>query len=185
MLSINFAPFPVLKTERLLLRCITPLDADAFFHLRSDQRIMKWLDREPLKSPEEATVFINEKILESLYKNEGILWVIALKSDPGKMIGSTGFWRIDKEHYRTEIGYMLDASFWKRGITKEAVQKTVAWLFENTAIHSIEANINPENEPSAALLRSVGFVQEAHFKENYYFNGVFKDSIIYSLVKGY
>ncbi len=146
---------------------------------------MKWLDREPFKSVEEARVFISEKILDSLYKNEGILWVIALKTDPENLIGTTGFWRIDKEHYRTEIGYMLGAAFWKKGITKEAVQKTVKWLFENTAIHSIEANINPENDPSAALLKSVGFVQEAYFKENYYFNGVFKDSIIYSLVKGH
>ena len=67
---------------------------------------------------------------------------------------------------------------------KEAVKISIDWAFTKTGLHSIEANINPGNHPSAALLKSVGFVQEAYFKENYYFNGAFKDSIIYSLVKG-
>ncbi|MEO6639012.1 MAG: GNAT family N-acetyltransferase [Ginsengibacter sp.] len=184
MLVVNFSPFPVLETNRLLLRCITPDDAAQLFLLRSDPKIMEWLDREPFKSMDEATAFIREKVLHSLEKNEGILWVIESKDQPGKLIGTTGFWRFDKEHYRAEIGYMLHSDFWKKGIMKEAVKTTVDWAFAQTDTHSIEANINPGNAPSEALLKSVGFVQEAHFKENYYFNGVFTDSIIYSLVKG-
>ncbi len=183
MLSINFSPFPVLETERLLLRCMTLADAPQLFLLRADKKIMEWLDREPFKSIEETVAFINEKILDSLQKNEGILWVVELQSQPGKLIGTTGFWRIDKNHYRAEIGYMLHSDYWQKGIMKEAVKISLDWAFSKTDIHSIEANINPGNEPSAALLRSLGFVQEAYFKENYYFNGVFKDSIIYSLVK--
>jgi ribosomal-protein-alanine N-acetyltransferase len=184
MLDINFSPFPVLETDRLLLRCITPDDAAQLFVLRSDQKIMQYLDREPFKSIEEATEFIQQKVLNSLESNDGILWVIELKSEPGKLIGTTGFWRLDKAHYRAEIGYMLHSDYWQKGIMKEAVNISIDWAFTKTAIHSIEANINPGNAPSAALLKSVGFEQEAYFKENYYFNGLFKDSIIFSLVKG-
>jgi [ribosomal protein S5]-alanine N-acetyltransferase len=146
-------------------------------------RVMQYLDREPFKSLEETIDFINNKVLSGLEKNEAILWVIALKEDPEILIGTTGFWRMDKEHYRTEIGYMLHADHWRKGIMKEALKISIDWVFANTEIHSIEANINPENEPSAALLRSAGFVQEAYFKENYYFNGVFKDSAIFSLIR--
>ncbi len=184
MLSVNFSPFPVIETARLKLRCITAGDAPQLFSLRSDQNIMQFLDREPFQAVEEAALFIQEKVIDSIEKNEGILWVIDLKEEPGKLIGTTGFWRFDKAHYRTEIGYMLHSDYWQKGIMKEAVKATIQWLFEETDTHSIEANINPENDPSAALLKSVGFVQEAYFTENYYFNGIFKDSIIYSLVKG-
>ncbi|MEO6668780.1 MAG: GNAT family N-acetyltransferase [Ferruginibacter sp.] len=184
MLEINFSPFPVLQSERLLLRCIRPEDAGQLFVLRSDQKIMQFLDREPFKSIEETTEFIQQKVLNSLESNDGILWVIELQSDPGKLIGTTGFWRLDKAHYRAEIGYMLHSDHWQKGIMKEAVSMSIDWAFAKTEIHSIEANINPGNEASAALLKSVGFEQEAYFKENYYFNGVFKDSIIFSLVKG-
>ena len=184
MLSIDFSPFPLLETDRLLLRCITLDDAPQLFVLRSDQKIMQYLDRDPFKSIEETTEFIQQKVLNSLENNEGILWVIELKSAPGKLIGTTGFWRFDKAHYRTEIGYMLHSDYWQKGIMKEAVKISIDWAFTKTGIHSIEANINPNNHPSAALLKSIGFEQEAYFKENYYFNGVFGDSIIYSLVKG-
>jgi ribosomal-protein-alanine N-acetyltransferase len=49
-------------------------------------------------------------------------------------------------------------------------------------LHSIEANINPENIASRKLLEKTGFVREAYFKENYFFNGKFIDSEIYSLL---
>ncbi len=183
MLSISFSPFPVIETERLLLRSVNLDDAPQLFFLRSDPGIMKYLDREPHQSVDETVAFIKEKILGSLHKNEGILWVITLKNDPEKIIGTTGFWRIDFEHYRTEIGYMLHSDYWKKGYMKEAVLASIKWIFSNTDIHSIEANINPGNEASEGLLKSVGFIQEAYFRENYYFNGVFKDSVIYSMIK--
>ena len=66
---------------------------------------------------------------------------------------------------------------------KEAVMATIKWIFENTDVHSIEANINPGNEASESLLKSMDFIKEAYFRENYFFNGVFKDSIIYSMLK--
>ena len=183
MLSVNFSPFPVLENNRIRLRSITPDDAPQFFFLRSHKKTMEFIDRQPFKSVEETNIFIREKILDSLDKNEGILWAIELKNLPGTLIGTTGFWRIEKEHYRAEIGYMLHPDYWQQGIMKEAVLLSLDWAFSHTELHSIEANINPHNHPSAALLKSTGFVQEAYFKENYYFNGSFKDSIVYSLVK--
>jgi len=50
-------------------------------------------------------------------------------------------------------------------------------------IHSIEANIHPANKASEAVLLKAGFVQEGYFKENFFFNGSFLDSVIFSLVK--
>ncbi len=183
MLSLNFSPFPVLKTERLLLRSIVPGDAPELFFLRTDVQVLRFLDRDPMGSLDETNTFI-EKILDSQHKNESILWVICLKEDPGTMIGTVGYWRVTKEHYRAEIGYLLHPRFWNKGIMKEAVKAAVQYAFTQTEIHSIEANINPANAPSASLLKSCGFEQEAYFKENYYYNGSFGDSMIFSLING-
>lgn len=184
MLDINFSAFPDLETPRLLLRNISVTDAPELFFLRSHPSTMQYLDREPHKSVEETALFIEDKMLGGFNKNESITWAITFKTNPEKMIGTIGFWRIDKDHYRAEIGYMLHPDHWQKGITKEATLACIHWAFSATEIHSIEANINPHNDASAALLKSTGFVQEAYFKENYFFNGVFKDTIIYSLVKG-
>lgn len=182
MLALNFTPFPELETERLLLRKITKEDAPELFLMRSDPLALAYIDREPFTSLEETQEFI-EKILTSLFQNEAILWVIALRENPAKLIGTIGFWKITKEHYRAETGYMLQPEYWQKGIMKEALLATIGYAFTQTDIHSIEANIDPANTASGRLLESCGFVKEAWFKENYYFNGIFKDSFIYSLVK--
>ncbi|MGK0366715.1 MAG: ribosomal-protein-alanine N-acetyltransferase [Saprospiraceae bacterium] len=88
-------------------------------------------------------------------------------------------------HFRTEIGYILHPDYWRKGLMSEALQTIVGYAFTKTKLHSIEANVSVDNKASMALLEKNGFVKEAHFKENYYYDGNFLDSIIYSLVKGH
>jgi hypothetical protein len=45
MLELNFEPFPVLITNRLFLRQMLRQDAEDLFVLRSDPRVMKYIDR--------------------------------------------------------------------------------------------------------------------------------------------
>ena len=59
MLELNFVPFPEIKTERLLLRKMTDADAPEIQFLRSDDRVMKYIDREKTKTVEEALQFIS------------------------------------------------------------------------------------------------------------------------------
>lgn len=179
MLQPNFNPFPELATKRLILRRITADDTNEIFRLRSDERVMKYIDKERAVSIKDAEIFFN-LINDSANANTGITWAIALKQRPDKMIGNIGFWRIIKEHYRAEIGYMLHPDFWKKGIMKEALAEVIDFGFNEMKLHSIEAQINTGNTASAHILESVGFIKEAHFKENYFFQGIFSDTIVYS-----
>lgn len=180
MLSPNFTPFPILETARLFLRQITVNDAPQVFFLRSDEEVMKYIDRTPAASLADAIDFI--KLIEAAQlNNEGISWGITLKEN-NEMIGSIGFWRMQKEHYRSEIGYVLHPAYQRKGIMKEAILKVLEYGFTIMCLHSVEANTNVENSASQKLLESVGFVQEAYFRENYYYNGKFLDSSVYSLL---
>jgi ribosomal-protein-alanine N-acetyltransferase len=105
MLNLNFIPFPVIETERLVLRELEEEDVDEIFILRSDPRIMKYLDRAPAISADEAKKFIDLNN-DSLHSGNGICWAISIKGDT-KLIGTIAIWRIDKEHHRGEIGYTL------------------------------------------------------------------------------
>ena len=182
MLCPNFSPFPEIQTERLLLRRMTPNDAEEILRLRSNEEVMKFIDRERTKSIEDANLFL-KKIDDSINSNNGIMWGITLKEEPGKLIGNIGYWRLIKEHYRAEVGYMLHPSFWNKGIMKEALLRLIDFAFDDMNLHSIEANINPGNKASAMLLESTGFIKEAHFKEDYFYNGIFHDTVIYSRLK--
>ena len=180
-LYLNFNPFPVLETERLLLREMTMEDASEFYFFRSNPDVLRYIDREPMTHPSEATAFM-ERIINQVKNNETIIWVIELKSQPGKMAGTITYWRLEKEHLRAELGYMLHPDHWNKGLVSEAMQAVINYGFTVMNLHSIEANINPANGSSRKVLQKAGFVKEAYFKENYYFRGDFIDSEIYSLL---
>ncbi len=182
MLELIFSPFPEIKTERLLLRRMADTDAPEIFYLRSNDIVMKYIDREKPKSLEEALTFI-QNVNSNIDKNECVMWAIALRDNPGNLIGNIGFWRIINKHYRSEIGYMLHPDFWGKGIMKEALMAAIDFGFTEMNLHSIEAHINPENKASGILLEKTGFIREAYFKEDFYFRGKFIDTAVYTLLE--
>lgn len=179
MLELNFDPFPILETERLVLRRITLEDAQSYFELRSNVDAMKHICKPLQKSVEESITMIY-KINEMIAFNDGIGWAICFKTD-NKMIGSVSFHRIEKEHCRAEIGYMLHPKHWKQGIVSEAVEAIIKYGFDTLKFHSIEAHIDPTNSGSEKVLRKFNFEKEAYFKENYFFDGKFLDTAVFSL----
>lgn len=180
MLQLNFDPFPELVTERLLLRKILADDDKALFDIRSDERVMQFIDRPRATTIEDARDLI-KRVNDALERNDGINWGIQLKTSP-QLIGTIGFWRIMKENYRAEIGYMLHADFHGKRIMQEAMDKVLEHGFKTMQFHSVEANVNPANMASIKLLEKQGFVREAYFKENHFYDGKFLDSAIYSLI---
>lgn len=181
MLEFNFTPFPVITTDRLLLRPTTPADVEMVFFLRSDAGVLEYIDREPAPTHEEALEFI-KLITGNTSDNTGITWAICLSEAPAEMIGQVCFWRLDKQNHRAEIGYVLHPAYQGKGIMREAAAAVIKYGFTDMKLHSIEANINPGNLASKKLLEHNGFIREAYFRENYYFNGKFIDSEIYSLL---
>lgn len=183
MLQLSFSPFPEIKTQRLLLRRLNEGDAAAMLFLRSDEAVMHYICREKMKTTEEAVAFIR-KINTAIDNNENIIWAIALQDNPGTLIGTITFWHIYKEHYRAETGYMLHPAYWNKGFMKESLLAIIDYGFNVMKLHSIEARIHPDNLVSGRLLEKTGFTKDAYFKEDFYYNGQFLDTIVYSLVNG-
>lgn len=182
MIVPDFTPFPELKTKRLLLRQITVKDVEEIFFLRSDPAILKYVDKAPAASREEAKDYI-KRINTLIQGNESILWGITVTpEDP--IIGTVCFWNVEKENDRAETGFVLHTSFQGKGIMKEALSAVLQYGFDIMKLHSVFANVNPLNESSINLLNSLGFQKEAYFKENYFYNGKFYDTAVYTMLGG-
>lgn len=181
MLNINFDPFPVLTSGRVVLRQLQVHDVDAIFKLRSNPDVMRFVNR-PLTQTKREAMEWYEKVDTNLKNNEGIMWCMALKEDVQKKIGNIGLWRIEKENYRAELGYMIDPEYQGRNLTTEAIKIVTDYGFNKLNLHSIEAIIDPLNLASAAVLKKTGFVLEATLKENVFHNGRFFDTAIYSII---
>jgi [ribosomal protein S5]-alanine N-acetyltransferase len=179
-LNFQVSPFPVIKTDRLVLREIVHSDLQEFFLIRSNEAICAKLDRHPIKTIHEASSLI-EFIGERFQREIAINWAISLKGHT-KLIGYIGFHKIDHQHHRAEIGYALFEDYYRTGIMFEAASAAISYAFNQIGLHSMEANLNPLNKASENILIKLGFSKEAHFNQNYFFNGVYLDSLIYSLI---
>lgn len=181
MSPYNFSPFPILQTKNLILRQIHLDDAKEVFEIRSNPKTMKFIPRPLAETIEDAQKFITE-CNAGIEKNDYINWAIAQKDD-NKLIGMIGFFRMQPENFRGEIGYILNPNFHGKGIMKEASDEAIKFGFEKMNFHSIEAVIDPNNVASEKLLQKLNFKKEAHFKENFFYNDEFLDTVIYSLLK--
>lgn len=176
-----FIDFPNLETKRLYLTEFVKSDAEELFKMRSDERVLKYLDRDPHKSVEESELMI-EKMISTYNSKEGINWIIREK-DSLNVTGYIGYWRLIRENLRAEIGYAMKPEYWGDGYMQESLTKVIDFGFKEFCLHSIEANVNPNNLSSIKLLEKSGFRREAYFKEDYFYKGKFLDSAIYSLLE--
>lgn len=178
MLTVQFTPFPVLTTPRLVLRQMRAGDAPHLFVMRADPAVMKYIPR-PLAQTEADALAIIDMSNDRALKNEGINWAITEKGKD-ELIGTIGLVQIEKEHFRAEVGYMLHPAHQGKGLMKEALITVMDYGFHVLKAHSLAAIIDPGNTASAMLLEKCGFVKEAHLKENAFLLGRFCDTVIYS-----
>ncbi len=180
MLQLNLLPFQILNTERLVLNQLTLSDRIELFFLRSDPGVLKYLGKDPAKNLDEIAQHI-AKLDQMLEENTGINYAIRIK-DTAKLIGCCGLWKFDLVNHRATIGYVLHPDHHGKGIMSEAIRHITSNAFDVFKFHSIEANINKNNDKSAATLERNGFVKEGHLKESYFYNGVYTDTVIYSKI---
>ena len=181
MLSVNFDPYPVLDSPRLTLRRPLLSDAADIFEMRSDPEVMRYIPRPLAKNHEDVHALL--KMLDDFVeKNERINWAIEWK-ETGQVIGLIGFVNIHPEHFRGEVGYSLTRAWHRKGIMREALATVVNYGFDTMKFHSIEAILDAENNASAKLLEDAGFTKEAYFREDFFHDGAFRNSIHYGLLQ--
>jgi ribosomal-protein-alanine N-acetyltransferase len=173
--------FPRLETERLVLRQIKESDADDLFRLYSDAAVMQYRGTDLYHASEEAHSLIKH-FQELDQKARGQRWGLSFHGQEERLLGTAGLNKINWVHFRGEIGYELSPACWNRGLMTEALSAITAYTFSAYKLHTIEANIAPANLASERVLQKLGFIKEAHYKENWFYRGWW-DSVIYTLHK--
>lgn len=179
MNNINFTPFPILTTERLVLRKLKFEDENEISFLRSDESINKYIDRPKTVTNEDAKKFI-DKINAGIKNNDWIYWAITTK-DNNKLIGTICLWNFSEEKDIAELGFELSTEYQGKGIMQEALAKIIEYGFENLNLKKLEAYTNQQNIPSLKLLEKNNFIQEKVFWEKHSVTGEGFNTTIYSL----
>lgn len=114
--------FPVLETNRLLLRELTSDDVHDVFACFSNAHVTRYYGQEPFEQVGQAQALI-DFFSASYIEKRGIRWGIERK-ETGGLIGTIGFNLLSPKHRRAELGYEVHPDYWRMGYTSEAVRST-------------------------------------------------------------
>ena len=171
---------PVLDTPRLRLRAPADADVAALFAIFSDPETMRYWTTPAMKHVAEAEALLRD-ILRHAKAETLFQWGIARREDD-EVIGTSTLFRIDREHRRGELGYILRRDHWGRGLAHEALTAIVGHAFGTLGLHRLEADIDPRNAASIRSVERLGFTLEGRLRERYFVGDEIQDSLIYGLL---
>ncbi|MCP4573805.1 MAG: GNAT family N-acetyltransferase [bacterium] len=175
-----FTPPPILNSARLLLRPVNRDDLDLVYAFNADERNLRYVAREPWTAKAQALVRIDEWT-DGFAARATMMW--AFEHGPERApAGYGGFFGIDAEADKAEIGYGLLPAYWGRGLAGEAVDAMVAWGFGELKLHRIHARVHPGNTASERLLARRGFQVEGLLKHDSRARGQWFDSALFGLI---
>ncbi|MBC5994499.1 GNAT family N-acetyltransferase [Pontibacter cellulosilyticus] len=158
MLNLDFADFPILKTDRLILRNVLGKDFELLHKLHSDPVVNAFVGRKNTSTLKKAQAYIL-RMDELVKKKEGLYWVITLRNSDD-LIGAACCWNFDTENGIVEVGYELLPEYQSRGIMTEALNSVIGFTFNEMKASLITAFPSSDNSSSVTLLKKLNFVFE-------------------------
>ncbi len=167
--------FPILTSERLVLRPVRLSDAEALFPVLSDVDLMTWWAFAPHESVAETRA-----LLEKATGGDWRSWAITRAGEDVALGWVNAHLRRENV---SEIGYILARQCWGQGIAREAVSMVLDQLFLTEGQRRVFADADPENAGSVGLLTSMGFVQEGRLRAEWETHIGVRDSLIFGLLR--
>jgi RimJ/RimL family protein N-acetyltransferase len=175
--------YPV-TTPRLLIRPLTPADADALLAYRSLPDVCRYVPFEP-QTRDELLERIASRWTRTELTGEGQALILGVQvRDTGALAGDVMLAWQSQEHASGEIGYVFHPDLSGRGYATEAADALLRLGFEGLGLHRITARIDERNEPSARLARRLGMRQEARLVENELFKGEWSTELDFAMLAG-
>ncbi len=154
-----------LETQRLVLRRFTLEDAEAMYkNWASDIVVTKYLTW-----PTHEEVAVSRRVLngwiDGYSRPDNYQWAIALREIPNEPIGSIGVVYRDDSIALAQIGYCIGRKWWHKGITSEALNRVMDYLFDEVGMNRIEARYDPQNPHSGGVMEKCGMRYEGIMRQ--------------------
>ncbi|MFN3792423.1 GNAT family N-acetyltransferase [Massilia sp.] len=176
-------PTPILTTERLTLRPMTMRDAADLFAVFSDPAVVRYWSAEPWTSISFAENAI-ARALDGYRDQSEVRFGIEL-AETGLLIGTVNLHHFFPQNRRCELGYALGSPHWGKGYATEALEVALDYGFHELRLNRVEADIDPRNGASAAVLERLGFRKEGYMPERWFVHGQMADTVNYGLLRSY
>jgi len=172
---------PILETARLRLRPYRVSDRERVFELFGDPQVARFWSFPAWTELAQAEAFLAPLVGPLADDAKSLPWAIA-DGTTDELLGTATLFDVHRDQQRAEIGYSVRASCWKRGYAREAVHRVLVHAFGDLALRRVEADVDPRNTGSLALLESLGFTREGYRRERWNVAGEICDSVVYGLL---
>jgi len=171
--------FPILKTDRFLLRQFVDDDLQDVFKGLSHPEIIKYygVSYSTLEATKEQMKFFSD-----LEKNETGIWWAVCSLDNQIFYGAGGLNGLNKIHKKAEIGFWLLPEFWAQGIMTETMPIICNHGFEDLGLHRIEGFVESENKLCKKAMSKLDFQLEGTMIDCEIKNGQYISLDIYAKI---
>jgi [ribosomal protein S5]-alanine N-acetyltransferase len=172
--------FPVLKTERLLLRQFAERDLENVYKGLSHPDIIRYygVSYRTLEDTKAQMTFFAD-----LEKNGTGIWWAVCSSDNSTFYGAGGLNGLSKEHKKAEIGFWLLTDHWGKGIMTETMPLICKYGFDHLGLHRIEGLVETDNQNCKHAMKKLDFRHEGTMRDCEIKNGKFISLDIYAKLK--
>jgi [ribosomal protein S5]-alanine N-acetyltransferase len=178
--SASFAPR--LATPRLELRLARPDEANLVldYARRNAEHLAPWEPTPPPASDTEA--FWRERLeqaAEESSRGRHIRFHLFESNAPtARVLGAIGLSNIVRGVFECAyLGFSLDGARQGEGLMREALEAVIGFAWAPLNLHRIEANYQPHNVRSGALLRRLGFQPTGFARDYLFIAGAWRDHV--------
>lgn len=109
-------------------------------------------------------------------------FLICRRAD-GAIVGASALSQIFRKAFQNAyLGYYLAEKFTGKGYMTEAVELVLRFAFKQLKLHRVEANVQPENTASIAVLERCGFRREGFSPKYLKIGGRWRDHLRFAII---
>jgi [ribosomal protein S5]-alanine N-acetyltransferase len=177
-------PFPLvtsIRAARLTLRPLAEGDLPDLLEMSGDEQVTRFLPYAPWRSLDDGRAWFAR--MAALGSAGTAQQLVLAAHHGGRVIGSLLLFNHHEGSSRIELGYALRRSQWGRGLMREAAGAACSHAFA-AGVRRIEAEVNPANAASCALLARLGFTLEGTLRQRWVNHGAANDTNMYACLAG-
>jgi [ribosomal protein S5]-alanine N-acetyltransferase len=171
---------PALQTERLLLRKLAFEDAGDYFAFASDPQVTCYLRWGPHGSLAETQAYLTE-VVDGYRKGLGGPWGIEMVQER-RLIGAIHLMDVDPVHLKAEVGVLLNAQYWRKGIGSEALRCVVDFCFNGLGLHRLQGLAVTGNTSACRMMEKCSMTHEGVLRSYALQKGEWRDFDVYSVL---
>jgi RimJ/RimL family protein N-acetyltransferase len=169
-----------ISSARVALRAVAEPDIDDLLEINGDPEVTRFLPYATWQSREDGLAWLTR--MQALEAAGTGRQLVVVRSADEKVIGTVLLFKFDAGSARLELGYVLGRAYWGQGFMREALETLCAHAFSAMSMRRLEAEVNPDNEPSNALLRRIGFRLEGTLRKRWVGKGMTYDTNFYGFL---